>query len=1566
MHAEIIVPPGAPSWATEREALWNTVQRGESHIRAQYAREMLISLPHEVTDVGRVALVRSFVTEQLATAGMVADFAIHRPDREADPRNHHGHVLLTMRTLDAFGFAKRKAREWNTREFLLALREEWAEYVNRALERFGAFARVTHLSNAAIGLNREAEPKVGMRATALERVGVRSHAGNDRRAVIERNALRALLARGQDVAAVHVGGVAGHGEGSRSSRPGDIPHGGGDNGASVNTSVGLSSVFAAERAHGTLQHNRQDFRRTVLVALGDSWKARRTWRNEYVYEYGGDDGKRGTAPERVVDQGSQLRMSSGTKREAEALVTLAEAKGWTRFDLPPGDWAGKDEFLRSALARGFEVASKDAADLDRVERIRRSLSPEGASVGNGASWLTLLARASVTDTSYSKSVFTQSDVADEIRRKFKESYKREPTEGEAKEVLTVSLAHEDLIPYAADGKVLYTTKSVLKDEMRLEGVAGRLVADHGYPTSDRAIAAAIEEVRRANAVRLGDTNAVGFSPGQEDAFRKVTGPERLAAVIGYAGTGKSFMLGQAKTAWEAEGYVPVGAALSGIAASELQDGSNIPSSTIDSFLNKYLGSEDRPARETLPAKSVIVIDEAGMVGSRKMADVFELAEKSNAKLVLVGDFEQLQSIERGSAFKRLVDGPEAVLRPGQITEVNRQRAGWQKQATIDFAEGRTEAAMRAYDRAGLVHGSSNELEAKRALIADWAAYRAANPEKSAVILAYRRDDVWDLNQRSRETQRAAGTLGAEQHRFAVDVNDGGGRLRDLNVSVGDPLYFLENNSQLNVKNGTIGTITGIAVDDGKARISVEIGKGEKGRVLEFSPEEYRKFSLAYAATVHKTQGITRDAAFAYADRSAGFNRHLMYVGASRHKDDFNVYYPENKFGSKERLFAHVARSGHNANAIEFFDGVRERFAKDPNVIDQVAREMRERAAGAARSSDSPAFDATVEKDPGSRLTRTLHQLRRDFDAVVRTSRNLRDAAYEIHDVVTHPQRAVADLAHKQTLAWRASLEAKLNELQRSGVTSLTIERVGRSLDRQIDAASRSIDNAVARIREFRLAPEVAPRAQTPEAGVPRSAAAPRSEATSPADVLAITAVKAAVFERQAQALLMSRQLHERLLAVTALTGRRPSELLTSGAMLRVDPALPGHLSFEPRGDGKAMVPFPVIGDPKQIIGALDSIRRDANGRYDGLTSSEVAQRIEALVRSAVVNGFGEKLSVNDVRGMYAAVAYEQSDKRLSNLASYANVLNYDRANNVALSAFGRFTAAPNVEQGVAEYRRGLLEVGGALREQLGRAVGQQTGVAGADVALEAQIAALRSRLRGVEALVPARGAPLEMRTDLQVLQEIVAAQGRETAARLATVEKENAEAKIVMPATVKERIEARLAELQVRVEAARAFTPAETVEMRVLNGALATAQERGNAGSVKRAQDRLDVVRAGRDAREEVALRDYKRSEATVVSGPSRVELQAQYEREYAAVQPDLAAHVGQQALIEQLRGERDRLGVVYQQIRATVDREGAGARNVSFNDDGELNLGSVEVQMEALSEEIGSLEVSSRGAGLE
>lgn len=148
VHAEIMVPEGAASWLLDRESLWNGVERTEVRRDAQLAREINMALPHELSDEGRLALVREFVAEHFVALGMVADFAIHAPvvEKGDDPRNYHVHVLLTLRQAGGGGLRRVKTREWNSDSMLMRWRAAWAEHQNRVLRALGLEVRVDHRS----------------------------------------------------------------------------------------------------------------------------------------------------------------------------------------------------------------------------------------------------------------------------------------------------------------------------------------------------------------------------------------------------------------------------------------------------------------------------------------------------------------------------------------------------------------------------------------------------------------------------------------------------------------------------------------------------------------------------------------------------------------------------------------------------------------------------------------------------------------------------------------------------------------------------------------------------------------------------------------------------------------------------------------------------------------------------------------------------------------------------------------------------------------------------------------------------------------------------------------------------------------------------------------------------------------------------------------------------------------------------------------------------------------------------------------------------------------------------
>ncbi|MBM1222918.1 MobA/MobL family protein [Ponticoccus sp. SC2-23] len=191
LHTEILTPDNTPDWMKDRTELWNAVHKAETRKNSQLAREIQLSLPHELTQEQQVNLVRRFVEEQCVARGMIADFALHAPSPApgADERNVHAHVMCTTREFVGDGWAKRKNRDWHQTEMIEQWREAWAEHQNRALERIGSSQRVDHRSLEDQGIMREPQVHMGPIATEIERDGRSSHRGNENRAIEARNGL---------------------------------------------------------------------------------------------------------------------------------------------------------------------------------------------------------------------------------------------------------------------------------------------------------------------------------------------------------------------------------------------------------------------------------------------------------------------------------------------------------------------------------------------------------------------------------------------------------------------------------------------------------------------------------------------------------------------------------------------------------------------------------------------------------------------------------------------------------------------------------------------------------------------------------------------------------------------------------------------------------------------------------------------------------------------------------------------------------------------------------------------------------------------------------------------------------------------------------------------------------------------------------------------------------------------------------------------------------------------------------------------------------------------------------
>lgn len=526
----------------------------------------------------------------------------------------------------------------------------------------------------------------------------------------------------------------------------------------------------------------------------------------------------------------------------------------------------------------------------------------------------------------------------------------------------------DLVELGQDGRGddRFTTRDMIEAEQRLHRAAEMMAKKERHEVSARN--------REAALARAGQRGLV-LSGEQAEALAHVTDGRDLGIVVGYAGTGKSAMLGVAREAWEAAGYEVRGVALSGIAAENLEGGSGIASRTIASMEHGW-----KNGRDMLTARDVLVIDEAGMVGTRQMERVLSHAAEAGAKVVLVGDPQQLQSIEAGAAFRSIHERHGGA----EIGEVRRQREDWQRDATRDLATGRTGDAIHAYDAHDMVHPAETREQARDDLIDRWDRQRQAAPDSSRIILTHTNAEVRELNEAARDRMRHAGDLGED---VRVKVERG-----ERSFAAGDRVMFLQNERGLGVKNGTLGTIEQVSAQS----MTVQT---DDGHSIAFDLKDYDSIDHGYAATIHKAQGMTVDRTHVLA--TPGMDAHGSYVALSRHRDGMDLHYGRNDFAGQDKLINTLSRDRAKDMATDYepAQSYAERRGITAHARDAAVEQIRVSSNAVDRIGDI-IFSVHELRDgaEGPERETTGREIKQEIEAVAR------DAGIDSEDALRHARR----------------------------------------------------------------------------------------------------------------------------------------------------------------------------------------------------------------------------------------------------------------------------------------------------------------------------------------------------------------------------------------------------------------------------------------------------------------------------------------------------------------------------------------------------------------------------------
>src|SRR3990167_616242 len=455
--------------------------------------------------------------------------------------------------------------------------------------------------------------------------------------------------------------------------------------------------------------------------------------------------------------------------------------------------------------------------------------------------------------------------------------------------------HKDIICLGIgdDNQLRYSTRANFRKEARLIRQAEAI------------------SLKKAHAISTNVINKIAkqmdLSKEKHDALKYIVCGQDIALIVGHAGTGKSYLMKAAEKIWSAQGYKTFGMAVAGVAARELKEKSNIPSSTIASFKKRLL-----IGKLQLKSNHIVVMDEAGMTNLEDMAFIINEIKRAHAKLILIGDPNQLQPIGGGAPFRAI----SQQIGFCTLQEIHRQKDPLDRVATKNLAQGNVEKALEHYASKHSMFEFTNAQLAMEKLIADWSQIKNKDHLSNIIILAHRNQDIRTLNLLARERLISQGLIHKQSHKIFLmrkEVDSDGFSVKlvpdTLLLTAGDRILFKENNSDLELVNGDFGTIKSI-------KNSIITAQLDNEKIVHVDSKKYQALDYGYAATVHKAQGITKEKVFIYTG-GQGWDKHLTYVALSRHERNLQIYWSHSDYQNKKEFYQKLGRSALNDSSIDW-------------------------------------------------------------------------------------------------------------------------------------------------------------------------------------------------------------------------------------------------------------------------------------------------------------------------------------------------------------------------------------------------------------------------------------------------------------------------------------------------------------------------------------------------------------------------------------------------------------------------------------------------------------------------
>lgn len=459
-----------------------------------------------------------------------------------------------------------------------------------------------------------------------------------------------------------------------------------------------------------------------------------------------------------------------------------------------------------------------------------------------------------------------------------------------------------------------------------------------------------------------------IEPEQRAALEAATQSRAGVTIIqGVAGAGKSYTMKAARAVYEDQAHRVQGISPTNKAARELSNSTGgMDCNSIESFLSRLKNGSMK-----LSSKDVLIIDEAGMAGSRRFETLMQKAKSANAKVILLGDAKQIQPIEAGQIFGEM----HRRFGKEELRKVVRQSDKEEGAALLLLRDGKNRKDFDASvdyliskDRFFL--GKDSETTIKR-LVSDMQEYQKANPDKEALIVASRNETVDRINYLVREDLKASGKLGPS---VEFDL----GKKGKIELSVNERIVFTENLKKNGVYNSDIAKISRI---DGTIITAIRSDKKE----IVFDLKSFHGIAHGYAVTAHKSQSTTVDRAFVYADGSF-MDKEKVYVALTRGRHGNMLYCDRASLGQlsyeqrenlkglnkpereqaiyqeyKSRLVARISRSTEKDTTLQYrTDLDSSRFSVAKEMFGKLTEQLKSLGRGRESVRDR---DITVENRP---------------------------------------------------------------------------------------------------------------------------------------------------------------------------------------------------------------------------------------------------------------------------------------------------------------------------------------------------------------------------------------------------------------------------------------------------------------------------------------------------------------------------------------------------------------------------------------------------------------------------